>query len=73
VYRSDDHPEEPRQEPQPFEMPSFDAGVLALSAQLLAHAMATVATGFALSVTVAALPLTLSRRALGSMSWYRSG
>jgi hypothetical protein len=74
VYRSEDRPEEPpHPHSQPFESLSFDGSVVTLSAQLLAHALATVATGFALTVTVAVWPFTAGRRALNSMAGYRSG
>src|SRR5258708_2497659 len=72
VYRSDDSPEEPHSQPQPLSSPGFDGSVVALSAQLFALAMATVATGFALSVTVTALPFTMSLRVFDSVANYRS-
>lgn len=68
VYRSEAEPSEPGPSRKPEARPVFETGVVAASAQVFALAMATAEATFMLSVSLAALPLTMSLRVLDSIN-----
>jgi len=72
VYRSDAGKEEPPHHEEPPRGAYMDTnpelGLVTLGTQACALAMATAATTFLLSVTMAALPFTISFRVLDSLN-----
>lgn len=75
VYRSEPAlPETPRpqtDQPEPGAIPADEPSVFSMSTAVVALSMAAIAHAFALSVTVATIPWTMTLRTLGSLAKVR--